>query len=832
MLTRFHGIPFFVAAIVAGPLAGALIASSGTIRVGTAQPKDRTIDFRLKPAEALSEVEKSLDELTRLVHKAGEQGCDVVAFPEDTLGLLKWESANRESLREVLPAAVGRMIERLGAAAAERRMYLVCCNDTLDQDGALRNTAYFLGRDGKEIGRYHKVQPTIAEARKPGVTFPVFPTADLGNVGMLICYDMVFPEAARCLALGGADIVFHPTLGGAAIGDDELSRAAFRTRAVENFVYLVVSWRGGGSMIISPQGKILAEAEGPDTIAIADIDPFGGREGSDAFNHQTDMRTRLFRERNPAAYGILTEPNPPGVGRLPATITRERAAQIFEKALTIGEDEFNAAAALASAGKVEAAVAAFERLRGAYPGTWIDRESVERLRSLEAKTPTTAPSPRVGIAARYAGDEGIEGDPRVLFADDFETGDLKATVARWGNGHEDGRVALSDDVRANSPGNRSVRIRFGHLYTHFKPADRVYVRYYMKFHPEFGYPHHLPFLIADRVPTPWPKGFADKKPPGDYFFGSAFDTYSDWGKLPPPGKWMLYTYWQDMKPDGRGDYWGNNHVPPQESLIERGRWYCLEMMIKANSRPDLADGEQAFWVDGKLVGEFKGFRWRSTDQLKLNSFWLLHDGETGSSISNDPDHAKRQYDVWFDDVVVATDYIGPVEGKPRNGKKVGVPSRSALQTPGLGFAEPGRLLFRDDFEGSSSLFKGGKVVTGGVNDSKALEVSPAGDAIWKAFSTPVKDSTTIRFSVKPLAEVSDVQVLAWSPALNDNARFHLHGLKQGEWTVIEFRALDLRAGFQHGEGAGLDGTALDNFKIVFTGGPAARMLLDEFEVRE
>ena len=61
---------------------------------------------------------------------------------------------------------------------------------------------------------------------------------------MLICYDMVFPEATRCLALAGADVVFHPTLGGAAFGDDDISLAAFRTRAVDNFLYLVVAMRG------------------------------------------------------------------------------------------------------------------------------------------------------------------------------------------------------------------------------------------------------------------------------------------------------------------------------------------------------------------------------------------------------------------------------------------------------------------------------------------------------------------------------------------------------------------------------------------------------------
>src|SRR5262245_22818249 len=240
------------------------------VRVGTAQPRNRTIDFRLKPADALTQVDKSLDELEKIVHKAGAAGCAALALPEDTLGLLKWESANPTRLKEVLPEAVTRMLDRLGKAAKKHRMYLVCCNDAIDPDGALRNTAFFLGRDGKEIGRYYKVQPTITEStRKRGDKFPVFPTSDLGTVGMLICYDMVFPEAPRCLALEGADVIFNPTPGGAAVGDDDISRAAFRTRAVDNFVYVVVSQRGNGSMIISPRGKILAEGKRPDDIAIA-----------------------------------------------------------------------------------------------------------------------------------------------------------------------------------------------------------------------------------------------------------------------------------------------------------------------------------------------------------------------------------------------------------------------------------------------------------------------------------------------------------------------------------------------------------------------------------
>ena len=83
------------------------------------------------------------------------------------------------------------------------------------------------------------------------------------------------------------------------------------------------------------------------------------------------------------------------------------------------------------------------------------------------------------------------------------------------------------------------------------------------------------------------------------------------GKTAAPGVWHFYSYWQDMKGDGGGKYWGNFFDPPQPAAIEPGRWTCVEAMLKTNSAPDAADGEQAFWVDGKKVGEFKGFRWRS-----------------------------------------------------------------------------------------------------------------------------------------------------------------------------------------------------------------------------
>ncbi len=337
-------------------------------------------------SQVLAKVDESLMELRGLIESAAAHRCDAIVFPEDTLGLGLWEAGNSENAPDVIREAVKHMVLRFGEAAARNRIYVVCCGHEMGNNGATYNTAFLLDRNGKEIGRYRKVCLTIHEgACKPGTEFPVFHTPDLGDVGLLICYDLVFPETARALALNGADIIFDSTLGGAAIGDDEISEAAFRTRAVENFVYLVVAQRGNGSMIISPQGKILAKAKGPDSLAIAEIDPLGGREGGDALNTQKDMRARLFRERNPTAFGILSDLHPPVLQKVPLKGSPQELTRIGNRVVTTGEEEFRAANRLASEQKVEEAIREFERLRGSYPDSWIDRRAAERILELQSE---------------------------------------------------------------------------------------------------------------------------------------------------------------------------------------------------------------------------------------------------------------------------------------------------------------------------------------------------------------------------------------------------------------------------------------------------------------
>jgi predicted amidohydrolase len=633
-----------------------------TVRVAAVQAAKRVVDYRLNGDEALAAVEKNLTELARIVERAGEKKCDVLVFPEDTPGLLNWVGANEALAKEVLPKAVARMTERLGSAAARHSMYLVVCSDFTETDGAVYNTAFLLGRDGKEIGRYHKVCPTWSEAgaRQRGSSFPVFPTKDLGTAGLLICYDLVFPETARCLALAGADIIFFPTMGTAAIGDDDIGLQALRVRAAENFIWLVVAHRGDGAMIISPQGKIVARAEGPDGMAIADIDPRGGRGGGDSMNWQEDMRARLFRERNPAAFSILTATNAAVLEKVPIQLTSREAGQIAARALTRGEEDFRAASKLSGSGKTNEAIAAFHQLRKDYPGTWIDRVSAERLAKLEP----------VSLAAKYPGDLGIENDPDVFFADNFESGDMK----KWDQSR--GRVVMTED-QANA-GRWSVQMPMERGKNHggdaikwFMPgADAVYARMYVKFSPDYQYNHHFVWLGANQRTNKWSAfGKAGLKPNGTYY-STGMEPWFAWGKNPPPGEVNFYSYFLDMEPDPKmNKYWGNSFFPPgpekgkaaglNRVIPALNQWQCWEFMIQANTAPDKADGKQVMWIDGRLVGEFTGIRWRNDMDLKVNCFWLEHYGYD----EGDPtkQYWKDSQSVWFDDVVVARRYIGPIQ---------------------------------------------------------------------------------------------------------------------------------------------------------------------------
>jgi hypothetical protein len=114
-----------------------------------------------------------------------------------------------------------------------------------------------------------------------------------------------------------------------------------------------------------------------------------------------------------------------------------------------------------------------------------------------------------------------------------------------------------------------------------------------------------------------------------------------------------------MKKAPDGNTGGIRSARKPDIQVERGKWICVEIMLKCNT-VGKADGEQALWIDGKGAGRWGGFRWRTAKELAVNgvclSYYMTDRIPRGEGVE-----LRKKNKVRFDDVVLATEYIGPKE---------------------------------------------------------------------------------------------------------------------------------------------------------------------------
>jgi hypothetical protein len=266
-----------------------------------------------------------------------------------------------------------------------------------------------------------------------------------------------------------------------------------------------------------------------------------------------------------------------------------------------------------------------------------------------------------GLAAEFKADAGISAHRAVIFADDFETGELGA---RWDEQTTAKARALGFAPGGSAVcGTRCLRVEArlgenqgGGLTKWFEPADPVFVRFYVRFDPGCDYVHHFVTLRANkglRGGEKW-SGFggAGLLPAGDERFSTALEPWGNWARWPAPGKWNFYSYWHEMRVSPDGKYWGNSFLAEAQDPIPKDRWVCAEFMLKHNT-PGQPDGEQAFWIDGQLLGHWRGINWRKTEALKANALTL--ESYVTDRWTKNPTNV-----VYFDNMVIARQYIGPV----------------------------------------------------------------------------------------------------------------------------------------------------------------------------
>jgi N-carbamoylputrescine amidase len=273
--------------------------------------------------------EVNLQTATRLVRDAAGRGARIVCLPELFNTMYFCVERRREYFDWAEPIP-GPTTERMGEVARAAGIVLIC--PIFERaSGTFYNAAAVLGPDGGLIGKYRKASiPFMDRARSreprgdekfffaPGdLGFPTFETP-FARIGILICYDRHFPEAARVLGLGGAEIVFVPT------NTTRMTRYLWdlelRAHAIANVYYVCgvnkvgVDVGGstrdhhGASLIANPRGEIMAEASATqEDIVMADVD----------LSVIPELRALwgYYRDRRPDLYGPVVEAPEPTLRR-------------------------------------------------------------------------------------------------------------------------------------------------------------------------------------------------------------------------------------------------------------------------------------------------------------------------------------------------------------------------------------------------------------------------------------------------------------------------------------------------------------------------------------
>lgn len=247
--------------------------------------------------------DENVERACQYIAEAARQKPDVIVLPEffNTEYFPQYRDLRYMDYAE---ADDGYTQTRIKAEALQHGVHIVSTIFEIARPGLYYDTAMLITPDGEIAGKYRKVHPAALLSLEKiyfrgGSSFPVFRIGEW-TLGFSICYDNLFPESCRCLALQGAELIIAPYA--TPIGDPWENFLS--TRALENGVFLAAcnhvgregEWQmSGKSMVIDPLGKILVKAnDSSEEIVTVEFH----REQV----IQARRRFPLFRDRRPDAY--------------------------------------------------------------------------------------------------------------------------------------------------------------------------------------------------------------------------------------------------------------------------------------------------------------------------------------------------------------------------------------------------------------------------------------------------------------------------------------------------------------------------------------------------
>ena len=256
-----------------------------------------------------------------------------------------------------------------------------------------------------------------------------------------------------------------------------------------------------------------------------------------------------------------------------------------------------------------------------------------------------------GLASQYPDDIGIQNHPSVIYASGFETRDWYERDFGY-TGWLDRRGCRTTQLHRVLSGNGALEYQSKEgshdplIYKiSFEGEDVIFLRWYRRY--ESGY---------DASCQSKTNGVYARRPGGTSGAGSkptGYDKFSAklqvWEHANAGLEPRIYTY----HPDQSGKY-GDNLVQNtgKPVILQTDRWYCIEIMLKANDA-GRRNGEIKLWFDGVLKAHYKNMRFRDTNDLKINELDIT--AYVGGACT-----APKDQKVWDDNLVLATQYIGPM----------------------------------------------------------------------------------------------------------------------------------------------------------------------------
>lgn len=260
----------------------------------------------------IGKIKKNMENVISIVKEASNKGAELILFPEAALTGYCYES--KEEAFDYIPDNLVKMAADAISPICGQSVVLLGLLEK--KQNQLYNTASAINSKGI-IGCYYKTHLPFLGAdkfvTKGDSTAGSLLETPYGKIGILVCYELRFPEVARVLSLKGAELICD--LANLPVGGESNVTFIGRTRALENKSFLALcnrcgTERGfnfiGRSQIIDPNGDILASAEDREEILYSEIDLSYARDKV-IINDPRQYEMHLYKDRRPDLYGIITE---------------------------------------------------------------------------------------------------------------------------------------------------------------------------------------------------------------------------------------------------------------------------------------------------------------------------------------------------------------------------------------------------------------------------------------------------------------------------------------------------------------------------------------------